>query len=78
MPSYQNKIQFYYQCVLLMVNILIKDGTGFIKIPLIKKIHSLGHYLKLLIGESSNTTPIAEFCKRILVLGNYRFICNYS
>lgn len=40
-----------------MVNILITGGTGFIGIPLVKKLQSLGHNLKLLIRESSNTTP---------------------
>ncbi|MHA1318423.1 MAG: NAD-dependent epimerase/dehydratase family protein [Promethearchaeota archaeon] len=43
-----------------MTNILITGGTGFIGIPLVKKLHELGHGLKLLIRESSNTTPFKE------------------
>ena len=40
-----------------MASILITGGTGFIGIPLVKKLHELGHKLKLLIRESSNTAP---------------------
>jgi len=40
-----------------MASILITGGTGFIGIHLVKKLHELGHKLKLLIRESSNTAP---------------------
>jgi nucleoside-diphosphate-sugar epimerase len=43
-----------------MANILVTGGTGFIGIPLVKKLHELGHGLKLLIRDSSNTTPFKE------------------
>jgi farnesol dehydrogenase len=38
-----------------MANILITGGTGFIGVPLVKKLQGLEHNLKLLIRESSNT-----------------------
>jgi len=40
-----------------MVNILITGGTGFIGVPLVKRLHGLGHNLKLLIRENSNISP---------------------
>lgn len=40
-----------------MANILITGGTGFIGVPLVKKLHNLGHNLKLLIRKSSDITP---------------------
>ena len=40
-----------------MVSILITGGTGFIGIPLVRKLHELGHKLKLLVRESSDITP---------------------
>ena len=43
-----------------MTNILVTGGTGFIGIPLVKKLHELGHKLKLLIRESSNTTHFKD------------------
>ncbi|NVM17390.1 MAG: NAD-dependent epimerase/dehydratase family protein [Candidatus Lokiarchaeota archaeon] len=43
-----------------MTNILVTGGTGFIGIPLVKKLHELGHKLKLLVRESSNTAPFKE------------------
>lgn len=60
MLSYLTKVQFNHICVFLMVNILITGGTGFIGIPLVKELHRLGHNLKLLIRESSNTAPFEE------------------
>ncbi len=39
-----------------MAKILITGGTGFIGIPLVKKLNSFGHSLKLLIRQNSNTT----------------------
>ena len=46
--------------IFIMVNILVTGGTGFIGIPLVKRLHELGHKLKLLVRESSNTTPFKE------------------
>jgi len=40
-----------------MAKVLVTGGTGFIGIPLVKKLNSLGHDLKLLIRENSNITP---------------------
>lgn len=40
-----------------MANILITGGTGYLGIPLVKRLHTLGHNLKLLIRESSNISP---------------------
>jgi len=53
-----------------MTNILITGGTGFIGIPLVKKLHELGHGLKLLIRESSNTTPFKELNNIDYVIGD--------
>lgn len=39
------------------MKILVTGGTGFIGIPLVRKLNSLGHNLKLLIRENSNITP---------------------
>jgi farnesol dehydrogenase len=43
-----------------MVNILITGGTGFIGVHLVKKLHNLGHSLKLLIRKSSDISPFQE------------------
>jgi len=51
-----NKITYLFA----MANILVTGGTGFIGIPLVKKLHQLGHNLKLLVRESSNTAPFEE------------------
>ncbi len=40
-----------------MANILITGGTGFIGVPLVRKLQSLGYNLKLLVRESSDITP---------------------
>ncbi|GAH47388.1 unnamed protein product, partial [marine sediment metagenome] len=56
--------------LLIMTNILITGGTGFIGIPLVKKLHELGHGLKLLIRESSNTTPFKELNNIEYVIGD--------
>ena len=57
-----------------MANILITGGTGFIGIPLVKKLHELGHKLKLLIRESSNTTPFKELNDIDYVIGDVQDI----
>ncbi|MFX1568411.1 MAG: NAD-dependent epimerase/dehydratase family protein [Promethearchaeota archaeon] len=55
-----------------MVNILITGGTGFIGIPLVKKLQSLGHNLKLLIRESSNIEPIQNLNNIEYIIGDVR------
>ncbi len=55
-----------------MANILITGGTGFIGVPLVKKLQSLGHNLKLLIRESSNTEPFQNLNNIEYVIGDIR------
>jgi len=57
-----------------MANILVTGGTGFIGIPLVKKLHQLGHKLKLLIRESSNTTPFKELNDIDYIIGDVQNI----
>jgi len=57
-----------------MASILVTGGTGFIGIPLVKKLHGLGHELKLLIRESSNTTSFKEFNKIDYIVGDVQDI----
>ncbi len=57
-----------------MTNILITGGTGFIGIPLVEKLHSLGHNIKLLIRESSNLEPLQNLNKIEYVIGDIRDI----
>ena len=53
-----------------MAKILVTGGTGFIGIHLVKKLHELGHEVKLLIRESSNTTPFKELNKIDYTIGD--------
>ncbi|MFX0139759.1 MAG: NAD-dependent epimerase/dehydratase family protein [Candidatus Hodarchaeota archaeon] len=57
-----------------MVNILITGGTGFIGVPLVKKLQSLGHDLKLLIRESSNIEPFQNLNNIEYIIGDLRDI----
>jgi nucleoside-diphosphate-sugar epimerase len=57
-----------------MVNILITGGTGFIGIPLVKSLNNLGHNLKLLIRENSNTTPFQNLENIEYIIGDIRDI----
>jgi len=57
-----------------MVNILITGCTGFVGVPLVKKLHSLGHNLKLLIRESSNIEPFQNLNNVEYVIGDVRDI----
>jgi farnesol dehydrogenase len=61
-----------------MVSILITGGTGFIGISLVKKLNQLGHNLKLLVRESSNTTPFEELEKIEYIIGDVREIDSIS
>ena len=66
---HENTITYF-----LMTSILITGGTGFIGIPLVKKLHELGHELKLLIRENSNTTPFKELNNIDYIIGDIQDI----
>jgi farnesol dehydrogenase len=55
-----------------MRNILITGGTGFIGVPLVKRLHGLGNNLKLLIRESSDITPFEGLNKIEFITGDIR------
>lgn len=55
-----------------MANILITGGTGFIGVPLVKKLQSLGHHLKLLVRESSNKEPFQNLNNIEYIIGDVR------
>ena len=57
-----------------MTSILITGGTGFIGIPLVKKLHELGYELKLLIRENSNLTPFKELNNIDYIIGDIQDI----
>ncbi|MFX0030524.1 MAG: NAD-dependent epimerase/dehydratase family protein [Candidatus Hermodarchaeota archaeon] len=57
-----------------MVSILITGGTGFIGIPLVKRLHELGHKLKLLVRENSNITHFNDLADIEYVIGDVRDI----
>ncbi|MFX1374527.1 MAG: NAD-dependent epimerase/dehydratase family protein [Promethearchaeota archaeon] len=57
-----------------MVSILITGGTGFIGISLVKRLHTLGHHLKLLIRESSDITPFEGLKNIEYFIGDVRDI----
>ena len=57
-----------------MANILITGGTGFIGIPLVKKLQGLGHRIKLLIRENSNTQPFQNLSNIEYIIGDVREI----
>ena len=65
-----NKITYLFT----MANILVTGGTGFIGVPLVKKLHQLGHNLKLLVRESSNTSPFKELSKIEFITGDVQDI----
>ncbi|MBY9011418.1 MAG: NAD-dependent epimerase/dehydratase family protein [Candidatus Lokiarchaeota archaeon] len=53
-----------------MTNILVTGGTGFIGIALVKKLHELGHDLKLLVRESSNINHFKDLNNIEYVIGD--------
>jgi len=57
-----------------MVNILVTGGTGFIGVHLVKRLNSLGHNLKLLIRENSNTEPFQDLKNIEYIIGDVRDI----
>ncbi|MFW9999154.1 MAG: NAD-dependent epimerase/dehydratase family protein [Candidatus Hermodarchaeota archaeon] len=62
-----------------MTKILITGGTGFIGVPLAKKLHDLGHKLKLLIRESSDISPFEGINNIEYITGDIRDInCLYK
>ena len=57
-----------------MANILVTGGTGFIGVPLVKKLNELGHNLKLLIRENSNTEHFQDLKNIEYIIGDVRDI----
>lgn len=57
-----------------MANILITGGTGFIGVPLVKRLHELGYNLTLLIRESSIIKPFENLNNIEYVVGDIRDI----
>jgi farnesol dehydrogenase len=57
-----------------MANILITGGTGFIGVPLVKKLQSLGHNLRLVIRDNSNTDAFKSLDNIEYVIGDVRDI----
>ncbi|MFX0017957.1 MAG: NAD-dependent epimerase/dehydratase family protein [Promethearchaeota archaeon] len=57
-----------------MAKILVTGGTGFIGIPLVKKLNELGHEIKLLVRESSDTSPFQNLDNIEYVNGDVRDI----
>jgi len=57
-----------------MVNILITGGTGFIGVHLVKKLHDLGHNLKLLIRETSDISHFQDLKNIEYIHGDVRDI----
>jgi farnesol dehydrogenase len=53
-----------------MANILVTGGTGFIGIPLVKKLQSLGHNLKLLIRGNSDISSFKNLENVQFVIGD--------
>jgi nucleoside-diphosphate-sugar epimerase len=59
---------------LTMANIFVTGGTGFIGIPLVKKLHGLGHHIKVLIRETSDISPFEDLTGIEYVIGDTRDI----
>jgi nucleoside-diphosphate-sugar epimerase len=57
-----------------MVSILITGGTGFIGIPLVKRLYELGHKLKLLVRETSDISPFKGLDNIEYITGDVRDI----
>ncbi len=57
-----------------MTNILVTGGTGFIGIPLVKRLSDLGHKLKLIIRETSNVSPFEGLENIEYIYGDVRDI----
>ncbi|MFX0146364.1 MAG: NAD-dependent epimerase/dehydratase family protein [Candidatus Hodarchaeota archaeon] len=57
-----------------MANILVTGGTGFIGIPLVEKLHQLGHNLYLLVRETSDISPFQNLDKIEYIIGDLREI----
>jgi nucleoside-diphosphate-sugar epimerase len=57
-----------------MKKILVTGGTGFIGIHLVKRLYKLGHSLKLLVRETSDTSPFEELKNIEYSIGDTRDI----
>lgn len=57
-----------------MANILITGGTGFIGVPLVEKLYEKGHFIKLLVRESSDLSPFQNFKNIEYIYGDVRDI----
>lgn len=55
-----------------MANILVTGGTGFIGIPLVEKLHQLGHKIHLLVRETSDTSPFQKLNNIEYIFGDVR------
>ena len=58
----------------MVSKILITGSTGFVGIPLVQKLHELGHQLKLLVRESSDITPFEGLKNIEYITGDVRDI----
>lgn len=61
-----------------MATILVTGGTGFIGIPLVKNLYELGHKLKLLVRESSNTAPFKELKDVEYIIGDVQDLSSFE
>ncbi|MFX1447588.1 MAG: NAD-dependent epimerase/dehydratase family protein, partial [Promethearchaeota archaeon] len=61
-----------------MATILVTGGTGFIGIPLVKNLYELGHKLKLLVRESSNTAPFKELKEVEYIIGDVQDLSSFE
>ena len=57
-----------------MATILVTGGTGFLGIPLVRRLNSLGYNLKLLIRESSNINPFQDLKNITYIKGDVQDI----
>ncbi|TFG01549.1 MAG: NAD-dependent epimerase/dehydratase family protein [Promethearchaeota archaeon] len=61
-----------------MKTILVTGGTGFIGVPLVKKLNELGHKIKLLVRETSDISPFEGLNNIDYVTGDVRDIESLS
>ncbi|MFW9822365.1 MAG: NAD-dependent epimerase/dehydratase family protein [Candidatus Thorarchaeota archaeon] len=61
-----------------MADILITGGTGFIGAYLVKKLHDLGHTIKLLVRKSSDVSAFQEFKNVEYIYGDIRNFSSFN